>query len=714
MSIKQLLNLLLKYKVWILTIPLTVAVLVFFLTQNLSRQYESKAMVFTNPTSNQGGTEGGMVRVDFYTSNNLFDNLTLLMKSRETLTAASLKLLSLHLSLAESDPEIILKKSFEELGEHISPALKKELSVPGNPDKTYEKLAKYHQEHPNSAIDYLIREHSHYAVPEILDHLFVARKSSSDMMEVSYKSDDPGVCYYTLQLILEAFMENYEYMKEQENTNSIKYFQDQLKVAQQKLIDSELNLKNFITSNQILNYYEQGKYLDLAKLEQDQDEERAKRLASGTKSNLELIENLFSGGSDKKSTLDTIASLQRILRLKQMELDGLKMSRSEVASILPISDEINTIKAKLEGITTTLFENSLSAQGVPRKSILDEWLRLKIQYEEQTQSIEVMQNRKVFINDKIDEFAPLGAELKKLEREVDVNENQYLSILNGLNVANLRKYELNMASSQKLIDEPYFPKKPLPSKRKFLVAGGFLGSGFMVISSILLFYFMDSSVKSAEKVCSLTKLPVAGGWPHEKFLSKGVLKSQLYKKLIKQFFNNIAPYTKGVGEKKIFLLYSLREGEGKTFLAHKFTEELLKSGASVSCLTPDGEGYHPQSPIYDIQFYDPQNGSWPNRQWQQLLGQAKGNNVVVEHPNIQSNHINYDLMNQANLIIFVVDASRNWSMSDKIHLENIQKVVNTPQVVWLNKMTEEGLEELNGEIPKNRNKARVFIKNLLT
>lgn len=127
MSIKQLLGLLLKYKVWILTIPLTVAVLVYILTQNLSRQYESKAMVFTNPTSNQGGTEGGVVRVDFYTSNNLFDNLTLLMKSRVTLTAASLKLLSLHLSLAESDPEIIHEKSFQELGEHIPPCPQKRI-----------------------------------------------------------------------------------------------------------------------------------------------------------------------------------------------------------------------------------------------------------------------------------------------------------------------------------------------------------------------------------------------------------------------------------------------------------------------------------------------------------------------------------------------------------------------------------------------------------
>src|SRR5690606_29742729 len=106
-------------------------------------------------------------------------------------------------------------------------------------------------------------------------------------MEVNFKSDDPGVCYYTLKYILDAFMNKYVQMKQQENMNSILYFEEQLKSAKQGLINSELQLKNFIASNQILNYYEQGKYLDIAKLEQDQDEEKAKRLASGTKSNLE-------------------------------------------------------------------------------------------------------------------------------------------------------------------------------------------------------------------------------------------------------------------------------------------------------------------------------------------------------------------------------------------------------------------------------------------
>src|SRR5690554_2462536 len=287
MSIKQLIRLLWNNKAVILLIPPLIAITVFILTLKLSQQYETKAVIFTNPNTNRGETTGGVERVDFYTSNNLFDNLMLLMKSRETINDASLKLLALHLSTDQPSPNILTQESFDELQRHITSAFKNEIGVSGDPGKTYLNLLAFHQTYPDSVVDYLLREHPHYGFQDILDHLFVARKSSSDMMEVSLKSDDPGVCYYSLKYIIESFMDKYGQLKEQENINSINYFEEQLKLSHSRLAASELNLKEFISANQILNYYEQGKYLDVAQLEQDQDEERAQRLASGTRANLD-------------------------------------------------------------------------------------------------------------------------------------------------------------------------------------------------------------------------------------------------------------------------------------------------------------------------------------------------------------------------------------------------------------------------------------------
>src|SRR5690606_8228663 len=172
-----------------------------------------------------------------------------------------------------------------------------------------------------------------------------------------------GVCYYSLKYIIESFMDKYGQLKEQENINSINYFEEQLKLSHSRLAASELNLKEFISANQILNYYEQGKYLDVAQLEQDQDEERAQRLASGTKANLEQIESLFSGFEGRQNTMGIIDSLQKELTRKQMELEGMNivnLSNSEAKKSL--SEEIKGLQIQLEKSTGMLVTNSLSAQ----------------------------------------------------------------------------------------------------------------------------------------------------------------------------------------------------------------------------------------------------------------------------------------------------------------------------------------------------------------
>jgi uncharacterized protein involved in exopolysaccharide biosynthesis len=712
MSLKQVFTLLWNNKVVIILTPLLVAGFVLLLTANMSRQYESTAVVFTEPKSNRGETAGGVERIDFYTSNNLFDNLMLLMRSRETLNEASLKLLALHLSTDGPNPNVLSQQSFTELQEHISPALKQELGVSGDPRQTYLNLVAFHESYPDSVVDYLLREHPHYGFEDILDNLFVARRSSSDMMEVKLKSDDPAVCYYSLKYIVESFMDRYGRLKEQENINSIQYFEEQLRLSQDRLIASELQLKEFISTNQILNYYEQGKYLDVAQMEQDQDEERALRLAAGTKANLDQMEEVFSNFGERQEAMNRIDSLQSELTKKRMALEGINAARpvnTEAGDQLMA--DIDDLRISIERATEALVSTSTSAQGIPRKNILDEWLRLNIQYQEQIEAIEVMKNRKEQLNQKITQFAPLGAELTRLEREVEVNENQYLSLLHGLNQARLRQYDLETSSSQTLIDEPLFPKKPLPSKRRILVAGGVLGTGFMILSGLFLIALLDSTVKSAQRATSLTGLSVVGGWPAAGKSGRGASNPILHKRLIKQLYNQIMVYLHKDQGKNTILFYSIESGEGKTFLINKLVEELVLQEKTVTVIHPEGSPEEISSGNCQYLSY-PEDGL-ADLHWQQLIEKAEGEMLLFEHPNIQLSNIHFHLMNHADLNIFVMDASKPWSNSDLVYLENVKKGMTKPHVIWLNKMIEEDLEDINGIIPKKRSKLRSFVKRLL-
>lgn len=712
MSIKHLIRLLWRNKFRILIPPILVGLGVFFLTQNMPREYESKTIIFTDPNTNRGATDGGVIRMDFYTSNNLFDNLTLLVKSRETIEDAVLRLLAMHLSLPEFVPGIIKEASYRELQNHIDPNLWEELSIPGNPDQTLVQVRAHYQSVPDSPIEYLLREHNHYSIGKVVGRLYVGRKSSSDMMEISYRTNDPGICFHTLRLITEAFMERYSGMKEMENTNSIAYFQNQLSKAQEKLQEAEGNLKAFMTQNRILNYYEQGKYLDIAKLEHEQDEERSKRLLSGTRANLDEIQEMFQNFDKRQVIIQKISTLQDEIVVRDMEIQGLLSQNNSPVKIERLTAEIANLKSQIEEASKELFQNSNTLQGIQRETLLEEWLRLKILFEQQKQSLEVMQNRKAYLSGKIEEFAPLGAELKKLERDVSVNEDQYLSILHGLNMAYLQKYDLEMSSSQKLIDEPYYPKTPQPSKRMLFILGGTLATGFFGFSLVILSFFLDHTIKSAPQAEKVTGLKVSGAWINEMVLSKAVQKNVLYNRLRKQFYNNIGKHLPQQG-KKIILFYSLKQGEGKTFLIQKLVEELTeqkrkavywgnpRDASQMSC---DTLSYNHETAIYDRK----------DTYWEDRIAQTEKEFILWELPNIEEVPLNYSLINRANVLVMVLDAERNWNSSDTRFHESLKEMIEIPHVIWLNKMKDDELEDINGEIPRKRSFLRSKIKKILS
>src|SRR5690606_35657793 len=140
--------------------------------------------------------------------------------------------------------------------------------------------------------------------------------------------------------------------------------------------------------------------------------------------------------------------------------------------------------------------------------------------------------------------------------------------------------------------------------------------------------------------------------------------------------------------------------------------ELVLQEKSVTFILPAG-GAQELTSSY-CQYITYAEDSINDLQWRQLIDEAQGEMVLFEHPNIQLSNIHFDLMNYADLNVCVMDASKAWSNADLAYFENVKKGIVKPHVIWLNKMAEEDLEEINGIIPKKRGKLRAFVKNLLT
>jgi hypothetical protein len=93
----------------------------------------------------------------------------------------------------------------------------------------------------------------HYSLKAI-SKVDATRISNSDLMKLTYTTDDPGICQQTLAIYNQVCTNNYKYIKNRSD-DVVKYFQGELEKARQKLKEAEDKLLEF-NKRTIINYYE--------------------------------------------------------------------------------------------------------------------------------------------------------------------------------------------------------------------------------------------------------------------------------------------------------------------------------------------------------------------------------------------------------------------------------------------------------------------------
>lgn len=101
-------------------------------------------------------------------------------------------------------------------------------------------------------------DHPYYSL-EAISKVKAVRISTSDLIELSYEAEDPGICQQTLAIFNEVCIKKYKNLKENGSDAVIKYFETQLKQSENKLKNIEDLLLKFNQDNSIINYYEQSK-----------------------------------------------------------------------------------------------------------------------------------------------------------------------------------------------------------------------------------------------------------------------------------------------------------------------------------------------------------------------------------------------------------------------------------------------------------------------
>ena len=681
---------------WILILfPVLMGVTVYYLTQNESKIYDSKMTIYTGISAAKLGIGDGGGKLDFFTANNSMDNLIALLKGRNTVQDAAIRLMAAHLSLPKHNPLFLSWESYQALQKLLPDSIKKEIAVMGNAAITEQKIITYLETHSNSKLSTIFMEDSHYGTEKILEKIKAARRASSDMIDISYESDDAAICVLTLKYLAESYFSRYKAMKRSQNLSAVEYFEAQLRDAYLKLRISEDELKGFISENNILNYYEQGKTLANYEKEEEQEEQDVRQKAKGADKALSSIEEKLFGTGDRKLTIDSLAYLRENITDTRQRLNAMLLNTENY------TEEIEKARADIKNNYTaisrqvaSLYNADYSIQGIPVSNVLTEWLSLFTDREKQLSYLELVAASKKMVSKRVEEFAPLGAELKRLERGVDVNESQYLSILHGLNMANLQRQSVEQASVQELVDEPYLPGDARKSKRMLLVIAAAFAGLVIILGIIVAKVVLDGSLLNATNAATITGLRVIACFPGIRKNRKDKKFEGTFKMATNQLINEVLVASRNKANPQESLkiaIYETMKSDKAAELANTLSNQLSLLQYPVLSFLPDGTG----------QNYDANDAALAQLSWKQLQdnkGVEKGYSILKLPP---LNHALFPvhLVEQADLVIVSASSKRQWKQVDQQILEMVHTTHGAKPLLVLQEVETDQLKDFFGFVP---------------
>jgi len=710
MNIFQFIRILFR-KAWVLILlPAFTGMLVFLLTQRLPAEYQAELTLFTGITSSTGIENMEGHRVDYFATQNAYNNILSILQSRSVLEEVAIRLLTTHLMLDKPHRELISEKAFSELQELV-PGNVKRLIIKTDFEQSCRNITDYiTQEDENFIYGLLHYDHPHYSL-KALSGIESEHLGSSDIIRISYRSDDPGSCYQTLNILMDVFMEKYQLLKNKQSGSAVIYFEEKLKSTAASLDQAEEDLMRFNTRYNIINYYEQTKHISS---QQEKIEVTLQKLKMENRAAIAVLKKLES---ETQIRYDINLSNREILsvrnelitlnnKLARLSLLSLEEDRDEVELL---SREKTLLEFQLQSRIDSLYVFESNSQGLEIQKMLTAWLNALKDNESSRARLVAMEERKEEFSHLYQQYAPLGARLSRIEREIEVKEAAYLEVLHHLGLARLRQQNASLLSNMKILDIPVLPINALESKRKLYVIIAVLFSALFYILGLFILELLDRRIRTPEKLLKFSGLEVIAGFCRERGTAK-------------QTYLDLSTRAQGYISEKIHLLsaetqaslpitihvYSLWNGEGKTHIIGHIVRKLQKTGGLCEYI----DLADPDSQPNGSEAMNLSNPALNTREPGKLLN-APADYLIIECPPLSDGIQDPANIKKADVSLLVVDSSRTWQDVDRYLLQKLSGVIGNNLYAVLNQAIPEDLSGIVGEIPRNRSLLRSVVKQRL-
>jgi len=579
---------------------------------------------------------------------------------------------------------------------NIVPEDVKKLINKSSEEKTYQNLVEYRKETNDNFVYGLLNWFHPYFSISSLESISAKRLGSSDMLEIRYSADDPGVAHQTLLILNEVLGTEYTKLQLSSSEDVIKYFENQLEEIRKQLNFQEDSLLQYSMQGNIINYEEQTSSLTALSSEIDSRYEQA--LIDYNTSD-KLIKNL-------ESQMDERGNLLKENKKFLQNLEVISMLTKKITEIETTNDETSSIRSdklprykellkKAEQKTFDLSNNistiKTSKEGLNIDLISQNWLTETLKNEKAKAELATLKDRKKEIKQDYVRYTPIGPNLKKQEREISITEESYHTILNHLSQARLQQKNIQMMSATlSVVSQPIYPLAAVPSKRKLIIVLAFFCSLIFIITCFLLVELMDKTIRDKARATSLTKTQVIGAFPGIPKLKHRGYAMETNRRATAYACNRLIQHFNSSGTTIINLLSS-NPLEGKSHIAQQFKQYWEELGFDVKLISHNKD-FDVNSKEY-LMADSFENLCPPENE-------KKHDIIIIEYPPLSQCSISKKLLQSGNVNLFIVKATRAWRDIDQTFLDMIKsQTSDVPTYLYLNYAQRFAVEDFTGQLP---------------
>ncbi len=580
MDFQYYINLLLKRKWVILLSALLGGAVAFFVATTLPKVYRGELQLQTG-VLNYDGNPGEVGFVQEFFVNAHFDNLIQEFRSRKMLTLESYRLLVNDLSHDEAtlpfrkpkeDISDIPKSKIDELLQVLRQKIReKDPALDSRYMGLYTRLAKAYG----------------YDYESLLKKLEVERVKKTDYLRISFDDTNPLLAAFVPNNLVKDYISMVGDDKYEQQKDVIANY-EQLVKEKRAVLDSITQLMDtYMRQKAVTDRTQESKVLvsDLSDAQSRlaEAEKRVRYLHQAIRKvsgELEALKTTgHAGGALAQQRAREIRRLQD--EIDQMRSQYIAGGQKDKDLMAAISQKEKQYKLLIKSSSTHLIRGNSRDTKEQIADLRKKKLDLELQLQDAEASKEQYAYEVARLKSKIPDFISNDTYLTKLTAEKEHIEDQLRDLED--NLSNARATNTKQKVRLKVVQYAQVPEEPKDRKIPWLTAFATAGSGALATILVFLSAFFDHRLTNANQFKQFVDLPLLGTLP---YVERGLLPGRLFKEddpTLSEFKERLRDIRFRVDEsgEKIFLVTSLRPGDGKSFLITNLAEALAVNGKKV-------------------------------------------------------------------------------------------------------------------------------------